>query len=82
VSDVSESFKVDFLACQRILVIIVFTKDFDLFELSAGQFHFNELAFSFGFDHLTLNLERVSQFSLFDLFPVGYGVLNDNLEWS
>jgi hypothetical protein len=80
--NVSQSFKCDFLACQWVLFVIVSTEDLDFLEFSAGEFHFDELAFSFRFNHFTLDLERVMHFGFLDVFPVGDGVLNDDLKWS
>ncbi len=80
--NVSQSFKRDFLACQWVLFVIVSTENLDLLEFGAGEFHFDELALSFGFDHFTLDFERVVHFGFLDIFPVGNGVLNDDLKWS
>lgn len=80
--NVSQSLKRDFLACQWVLFVIVSTEDLDFLEFGAGEFHFDELALSFGFDHFTLDFERVMHFGFLDIFPVGNGVLNDDLKWS
>ncbi len=80
--DVSESFKRNFLTSQWVLVIVVSTEDLDFFEFSAGEFHFDELALSFRFDHFTCDFEGVMHFGFLDVFPVGDSVLDDNLKGS
>jgi hypothetical protein len=80
--NVSQSLESYFLTCQWVLVVIVSTENLDFLEFSAGEFHFDELALTFGFDHFTLDFEGIMHFGFLDILPVGDCVLNDNLKWS
>jgi hypothetical protein len=80
--DVSESLKSNFLTSQWVLIIVISAKNLDFLEFSAGEFHLDELTFSFGFDHFTCDFEGVVHFGFLDVFPVGYGILDDDLKGS
>jgi hypothetical protein len=81
VSNVSKSLKVDFFTGQRVLVIIILSEDFDLFEVLTSELHLNKLTFSFRLDHFTFDLKGVCNFSLLNFFPVWNCILDDDLDW-
>lgn len=79
-SNISQSLKSDFLAGQWVLVVIVSTEYFDFLELSSSEFHFDKLPFPFRLNHFTSDFEGVVHLGFLDFLPVGYCVLDDDLD--
>jgi hypothetical protein len=78
--NVSQGFQVDVLAVERVLVIVTAAKDNGFFERFAAEFHLDGLTFSRRFDDFPGESEGIVFLCLFEVFPVGNGVLDDNLK--
>lgn len=79
-SNISQSFKVNFLTCERIFIIITSSINLNSLEVFSCEFHLDKLSLTNRFLDFSCQLEWVPNFGFFDILPIGNRALNDNLK--